>query len=158
MPRSLDLSRAPVLILAAAVSMAGCRSGSSGEPPADPGPSMPPPAAAAGPAGTVTERDVQDVRMVRAEEMLRGRVAGVEVLDLPGGGISVRIRGVTSVSLSTEPLYVVDGMPVRAEAGGGLNWLNPRDIQRIEVLKDPSSTAFWGARGANGVVVITTKH
>jgi len=96
--------------------------------------------------------------MVRVEEMLRGRVAGVEVLDLPGGGISVRIRGVTSVGLSTEPLYVVDGMPVRAEAGGGLNWLNPRDVQRIEVLKDPGSTAFWGSRGANGVVLITTKH
>ena len=156
MPRSPDLARVPVLILAAAVSLAGCRSGSPGQP--DPGPSVPPPAVAAAPAGAVTDRDVQDVRMVRVEEMLRGRVAGVEVLDLPGGGISVRIRGVTSVGLSTEPLYVVDGMPVRAEAGGGLNWLNPRDVQRIEVLKDPGSTAFWGSRGANGVVLITTKH
>jgi TonB-dependent SusC/RagA subfamily outer membrane receptor len=62
------------------------------------------------------------------------------------------------VNLSTEPLYVVDGMPVAAEPGGALKWLAPSDIQRIEVLKDPASTAFYGSRGANGVIVVTTKH
>ncbi|HEV7586539.1 MAG TPA: TonB-dependent receptor plug domain-containing protein [Longimicrobium sp.] len=150
--------RAPahVLILVVTLSAAACRT--SGEAKPDPGPSMPPPAVAAAPAGVVTDEDVQDMKVMNVEEMLRGRIAGVEVLTLPSGGISVRIRGRTSVNSGTEPLYVVDGMPVRAEAEGALTWLNPRDVQRIEVLKDPGSTAFWGSRGANGVIVITTKH
>jgi len=155
MPRPTHLARASV-ILAATLAAAACRSGSPGAP--DPGPSMPPPAAAAGPAGVVTDADVHDAKVVNVEEMLRGRIAGVEVVTLPSGGISVRIRGATSLTQSTEPLFVVDGIPVHAETGGALTWLSPRDVQRIEVLKDPGSTAFWGSRGANGVIVITTKH
>ena len=141
-----------VLLLAASA----CRS--SGEAKPDPGPSLPPPAVAAAPAGEVTDEDVKDVRVVRAEELLVGRFAGVEVLPLPGGGVSVRIRGATSLSLSTEPLYVVDGMPINAEPGGALKWLAPQDIHKIEVLKDIGSTAFYGVRGANGVILVTTKH
>jgi TonB-dependent SusC/RagA subfamily outer membrane receptor len=155
MSRSPYVARA-VSILAATLALGACRSPSSGKP--DPGPSMPPPAAAAAPASVVTDADVQDVKVVNVEEMLRGRIAGVEVFSLPSGGISVRIRGATSLTQSSEPLFVVDGMPVQAEAGGALTWLSPRDVQRIEVLKDPGSTAFWGSRGANGVIVITTKH
>jgi TonB-dependent SusC/RagA subfamily outer membrane receptor len=145
-----------IVILAVTLAAGACRSGSPGKP--DPGPSMPPPATAAAPASVVTDADVQDVKVINVEEMLRGRIAGVEVFSLPSGGISVRIRGATSLTQSSEPLFVVDGMPVQAEAGGALTWLSPRDVQRIEVLKDPGSTAFWGSRGANGVIVITTKH
>jgi len=146
-----------VLALAAALAAAGCRSG----PPGEPAPEPPPPegtAVAAAPAGTLTAEDVRDRRVARAEELLTGRFAGVEVIQVPGGGISVRIRGATSVTLSTEPLFVVDGVPVNAEPGGALKWLAPQDIARIEVLKDIGSTAFYGVRGANGVILITTKH
>jgi TonB-dependent SusC/RagA subfamily outer membrane receptor len=155
MSRSPYVARA-VSVLAATLAAGACRSGSPGQP--DPGPSMPPPAVAAAPASVVTDEDVGDTKVVNVEEMLRGRIAGVEVLTLPSGGISVRIRGATSLTQSSEPLFVVDGMPVQTEAGGALTWLSPRDVQRIEVLKDPGSTAFWGSRGANGVIVITTKH
>ena len=143
-------------VLAALLAASACRS--SGEAKPDPGPSLPPPAVVAATAGELTDEDVKDVRVVRAEELLVGRFAGVEVIPLPGGGVSVRIRGATSVSLSTEPLYVVDGMPIHAEPGGALKWLAPRDIAKIEVLKDIGSTAFYGVRGANGVILITTKH
>jgi TonB-dependent SusC/RagA subfamily outer membrane receptor len=141
-------------VLAAAV-VSAC-----GPPPAEPSPdpSMPPPAIAAAPVDTLNGDEVQDLNVTQTEEMLAGRFAGVEVLRLPGGGISVRIRGQTSVSASTEPLFVIDGMPVNAEPGGALRWLNPRDVQRIEVLKDIGSTAFYGVRGANGVILITTRH
>jgi iron complex outermembrane receptor protein len=147
-----------VAILAAALSGAAC----GGAPPANPGPDDgswdPPPAAAAGSAGVLTSKDVERTRVTRAEELLEGRFAGVQVTRLASGGISVQIRGATSVSLNTEPLYVIDGIPVEAEPGGALKWLNPHDIDRIEVLKDPGSTAFYGVRGANGVILITLKH
>src|SRR6476619_2119936 len=91
-------------IFAALLAASACRT--SGEAKPDPGPSLPPPAVAAAPRGEVTEEDVKDVHVVRAEELLIGRFAGVEVLPLPSGGVSVRIRGATSLSLSTEPLYV----------------------------------------------------
>src|SRR5438270_930813 len=80
----------------------------------------------------------------------------------PGGGVAVRIRGGTSVNASNDPLYVVDGVPL--QVGGGvsagrnpLNFLNPNDIESVSVLKDASATAIYGSRGANGVVIITTK-
>ena len=161
MTRSPRPARAPFLalaaVLAAVLAAAGCHR-ATGEPPPNPDPFVPPPAAAAGPTDSVSAGDVRGLRVTRAEEMLVGRFAGVEVLPIPGGGISVRIRGATSVGQSTEPLFVVDGMPIHAEPGGALKWLAPQDIQRIEVLKDPGSTAFWGSRGANGVIVVTTKH
>jgi iron complex outermembrane receptor protein len=108
---------------------------------------------------SVEKIDADDHRhpMTRAEEMLEG-VPGVQLLRAPGGGIWVRIRGVNSIYGSNEPLYVVDGMPVQVNPGQGLSWLNPRDIATIEVLKDASSTAIYGSRGANGVVIITTKR
>jgi len=140
----------------AVLALPACRT--SGEVYPDPGPSTPPPAVAAAAAGEVTEEDVKDVRVTRTEELLVGRFPGVEVIPLAGGGISVRIRGATSWNLSTEPLYVIDGLPINAEPGGALKWLPPQDVHRIEVLKDPGSTAFYGVRGANGVILITTKH
>ena len=155
MPRLPIIPRA-ACVAVAALAVGACRSSSSAKP--DPGPSTPPPAAAAARPGTVEAEDVKDMRVARAEELLIGRFPGVEVIPIAGGGVSVRIRGATSVALSTEPLYVVDGMPIHAEPGGALKWLDPHDIQRIEVLKDIGSTAFYGIRGANGVILITTKH
>ena len=110
------------------------------------------------------------------DQILQGRAAGVQVTQnagSPGSGISVRIRGTNSLRGNNEPLYVVDGVIISSAgedvnpAGGvgnsgqevqnGLNGLNPRDIESIEVLKDASATAIYGSRGANGVVLITTK-
>ena len=96
---------------------------------------------------------------------LQGRVAGVQVVQnssAPGGNVSVRIRGTNSIRGSSEPLYIIDG--VQVSNGGGVNDLsplstiNPNDIESVEVLKDASSTAIYGARGANGVVIVTTKR
>jgi TonB-linked SusC/RagA family outer membrane protein len=93
---------------------------------------------------------------VTMEQGLQGLAAGVQVVRTSGspeGGTSVRIRGTATINNSAEPLYVVDGIMV----GTNANFLNPNDIEAIEVLKDASSTAIYGARGANGVVMITTK-
>ncbi len=109
-------------------------------------------------ATTSTVRDTSDWRgayPLRAEELLT-RFPGVEVLQVPGGRISVRIRGTSSL-LNAEPLYVVDGMVVDP-LGPGLLGINPAEIARIEVLKDAAATAFYGMRGSNGVVLITMKH
>lgn len=111
--------------------------------------------------GAVSSVDPEEERerrpITRVEEMLSG-VSGVRVMNLPGGGIRVQIRGTTSVYGSNEPLYVIDGMPVELSSGQGLNWLNPADIDAIDVLKDASATAIYGSRGANGVVIIKTKR
>jgi TonB-dependent starch-binding outer membrane protein SusC len=72
--------------------------------------------------------------------------------------VSVRIRGINTFMGSTEPLYVIDGVPIQAGPGGGLVGINAHDIASIEVLKDPVSESFYGVRGANGVIVIRTKH
>jgi len=86
-----------------------------------------------------------------------GKFTGVEVFQGPNGLI-VRIRGGSSINSSNEPLFVIDDMAVEPGPGGALVGLNPNDIEKIEVLKDIGSTARWGVRGANGVVLITTKR
>lgn len=104
------------------------------------------------------------------ESLLQGQVAGLVVSESsePGGGIGISIRGVNSMLGGTQPLYVIDGIPTspvsdaQGNIGTGqqqsnLGFLNPNDIEKIEVLKDAAATAIYGARGANGVVVITTK-
>jgi TonB-dependent SusC/RagA subfamily outer membrane receptor len=91
-------------------------------------------------------------------DMLDARFPGVEVRRLAAGGMSVRIRGVRTFNGDAEPLYVVDGIPQHPRAAGALNDIDPRDVQSIEVLKDAGSTAVYGARGANGVILITTKR
>jgi TonB-linked SusC/RagA family outer membrane protein len=91
-----------------------------------------------------------------AAQALQGKTAGVQVAQTskaPGGSISVRVRGSNSISSTNEPLYVVDGFPTTE----GLN-INPNDIESMQILKDASATAIYGARGANGVVLITTKR
>jgi len=94
----------------------------------------------------------------RVDQMLQGRVAGAEVVSTngePGAATSIRIRGSRSISASNEPLYDVDGV---MEGISNINELNPNDIKSIEVLKDASSTAIYGSRGSNGVIIITTKQ
>lgn len=110
------------------------------------------------------------------DQLLQGRAAGVQVTQnagAPGSGISVKIRGTNSLRGNNEPLYVIDGVIISSAgedvlaAGGvgnsgqenqnGLNGINPRDIESIQILKDASATAIYGSRGANGVVLITTK-
>jgi len=106
----------------------------------------------------ITAQDIEQSPGEPIEKILMGRVAGVVVTSTPGGGIAVRIRGTTSILGNNEPLYVVDGIPIQAGPGGALVGINPYDIESIEVLKDAASTAMWGVRGANGVIVIKTKR
>ena len=110
---------------------------------------------------------------VSLEKGLQGRLTGVNVVSndgAPGGGISIQIRGTNSFQGSTEPLYVIDGVPISDSNDDTINFdssspnysnalssLNPNDIASIEILKDASATAIYGSRGANGVVLITTK-
>lgn len=102
------------------------------------------------------------------DNALRGQIAGVVVTQTdgaPGGGASIRIRGTSSINGTNEPLYVIDGVPLISESVGDgygvkinpLSSLNSNDIESIEVLKDASATAIYGARGANGVILVTTK-
>ncbi len=107
---------------------------------------------------TVTAEDIQRTPGKPIEELLMSRFPGVQVTRAPGGGIAIRIRGATSIHGSNEPLYVIDGVSMRPGPGGGLAGINPYDIESIEVLKDPADTTMYGVRGANGVVVITTKR
>ena len=108
--------------------------------------------------GAVASVDAKDLTVVPATnfaQQLQGRVAGVQVGTdgQPGGDVSVRIRGVGSITGSSDPLYIIDGVPTQ----GGLNQLNPNDIESLQVLKDAASASIYGARASNGVVIITTK-
>jgi iron complex outermembrane receptor protein len=114
----------------------------------------------------VSDSEFNKGRIVSPQMLIQGKVAGVQVVDNndPGGGLSIRIRGATSVNASSEPLYVIDGVPLGTGAGGGLsagrdplNFLNPNDIENITVLRDASAAAIYGSNAANGVVIITTK-
>lgn len=109
----------------------------------------------AGSVAVMDNKSYKDQPVTRISEALQGRVSGVQVENsgVPGGDIRIRVRGANSVNLSNEPLYVVDGI-VRE---GGLSGINTDDIKSIQVLKDASSTAIYGSRGANGVVLVTTK-
>ena len=127
-------------------------------PPASAPPGAPSEEVTASAVSTVSAADLHGIPAAQVEELLEGRSAGVRVIRLPSGGISVQIRGRSSIYGDTEPLYVVDGMPVQVTTGRGLLWLNPGDVERIDILKDAGATAMYGVRGANGVVVITTRH
>lgn len=114
---------------------------------------------------SVTPEEFNTGRVVSAEQLIQAKVAGVQVVDSgePGAEVKVRIRGGTSLNASNEPLFVVDGVPLAV--GGGLsagrnplNFLNPDDIESMTVLKDASATAIYGSRGANGVIIVTTKR
>ena len=104
----------------------------------------------------VKAEDLEDMPVVRLEQSLQGRTSGVRVTSSsgqPGAGATVRIRGTTTIG-DSNPLYIVDGVPIE----GGIDFLNQNDIESIEVLKDAASAAIYGARAANGVVLVTTKQ
>lgn len=105
---------------------------------------------------SVKAKDFENSQITRIENVLQGRTSGVTVTSSsgsPGAGSTVRIRGTTSIN-NSDPLYVVDGMPVD---NGGIDYLNAGDIESIEVLKDAASAAIYGARAASGVIMVTTK-
>lgn len=109
-----------------------------------------------GSVSTVGARNFGDQPVKSVSDILQGRSSGVEVTTvsgMPGASAKVRIRGTTSINKSSDPLYVIDGII----SSSGLDGLNPQDIQSMEILKDASSTAVYGSRGANGVVLVTTK-
>ena len=119
-----------------------------------------------GAVSAVTDSQFNTGRIVSPQMLIQSKVPGVQVVDNndPGGGLSVRIRGATSVTASSEPLYVVDGVPLGTGAGGGLsagrdplNFLNTNDIENMTVLRDASAASIYGTNAANGVVLITTK-
>lgn len=91
-------------------------------------------------------------------ERLAARVPGVQVSRAADGGLSIRIRGGSSINGSNEPLYILDGVPIQPGPNGSLSGINPNDIDRIEVLKDAASTTMYGSRGANGVIRIYTRR
>lgn len=112
----------------------------------------------------LTSKDFNKGPIVSAQSLISGKVAGVNVIagsGAPGEGQTINIRGTGSLSLTSEPLYVIDGIPLDNGGVGGsrnpLNFINPNDIETFVVLKDASSTAIYGSRAANGVVLITTK-
>jgi len=107
---------------------------------------------------TVTSEDLDQNPSQSIERALQGHIAGVVVTQNAEGGISVRIRGQTTINGNTEPLFIIDGLPIEAGPGGSLVGINPHDIASIEVLKDAASLAFYGVRAANGVIIIKTKH
>ena len=110
-----------------------------------------------GSAKTVSGEKVAAISTSNVTNALQGKAAGVQVVNgsgQPGTGATIRIRGVGSINGGTTPLYVVDGAPYETDV---MNMMNPHDIETITVLKDAAATAIYGARGANGVVLITTK-
>ena len=162
---SRDLLGPPLrLVLPAALALAACHRG------AGPKPTLPesgggdsvqvaygtqPRQTATGGNSTVEGSVVRQGTVTSMADMLEGRVPGLEVRRLSGGGISLRIRGERSLLKGGEPLLVVDGIPVEGNGGGLLADMDPRDVKRVQVLKDAGSLAAYGSRGANGVLLIT---
>jgi TonB-linked SusC/RagA family outer membrane protein len=125
-----------------------------------------------GAVSSIKAKDITNSGAVSIEQALAGKAAGVIVTQssgMPGAGANIKIRGINSLN-GSEPLYVVDGTPINNSSAGSLNsedeasgsisplsMINPADIQSIEILKDASATAIYGSRGANGVILITTK-
>jgi TonB-linked SusC/RagA family outer membrane protein len=117
---------------------------------------------ATGSVEAITEKEFTKGNIVTPENLLSGRVAGVSITTsgAPGSGSQIRIRGGSSLNASNNPLIVVDGLPMSGTAGGSrgvLATINPNDIESFSILKDASATAIYGSRGANGVIIITTK-
>ena len=128
-----------------------------------------------GSVSSLKKDDFQPGVVASVDELLLGRAAGVQVIQAsaePGGAMAIRVRGASSINAGNEPLYVIDGLPIdNSQVSGGtgleipgtrtprnpLSTLNPADIESIEILKDASATAIYGARGANGVILISTK-
>lgn len=111
-----------------------------------------------GSVASLSGEELEQQRVSRVEELIRDRLPGVQVRRLPNGDYSFRIRGTRSLVGNNEPLLVVDGMPISPQVmQAALAGIAPSDVHRIDVLKDAGSTAAYGSRGANGVILITTK-
>lgn len=134
---------------------------------------------------SIRSKDIENLKQTTVDQMIQGKAAGVTLTNnsgQPGSSVSIKIRGATSISGTNEPLYIIDGVPVSGDATGKsmsgrpiagndfssggqsgnnavspLSMLNPNDIASIDILKDASATAIYGSRGANGVIIITTK-
>ena len=130
---------------------------------------------ATGAVSAINSEDFNSGIIASPEQLIQGKTAGVQITQSsgePGAGVNIRIRGANSIRSNNSPLFVVDGVPLSSESttpGGGditggenasrnpLNFINPQDIESISILKDASATAIYGSRGANGVVIVTTK-
>ena len=109
-----------------------------------------------GSVSSISDKQIANIPVSNVSEAMTGKMAGVNITTTegsPDADVKIRVRGGGSLSQDNSPLYIVDGMPIE----GGLDYLNPSDIESIEVLKDAASGAIYGARAANGVVMITTK-
>jgi TonB-dependent SusC/RagA subfamily outer membrane receptor len=109
-----------------------------------------------GSVSSVNSKQIKDIPVNSAAEALTGRLAGVQLTSTegkPGAEVTIRVRGGGSITQDNTPLYIIDGIQVE----NGLSVISPQDIESVDVLKDASATAIYGARGANGVVIITTK-
>lgn len=117
-----------------------------------------------GSVGIVSMKNVKDMPVAGPDQALAGQIAGIQVSTsngIPGGGPQVQVRGIGAVGAGSQPLYVVDGYPLASssdQVSDPMNAINPQDIESMAVLKDASATAIYGSRGANGVVLITTKR
>jgi TonB-dependent SusC/RagA subfamily outer membrane receptor len=121
--------------------------------------------AVTGSVASVKAEELKVMPVANLAQGLQGRVAGLDMRQnsgTPGGNITIRIRGTNSINGSSEPLYVIDGIQISATSGinaaNPLSQINPSDIESVEVLKDAAATAVYGARAANGVVLITTRR
>src|SRR5258708_25857525 len=119
-----------------------------------------------GSASKLSAKDFNPGSIISPQQLIASKVAGVQVVDnnQPGGGISIRIRGQASITAGSEPLYVVDGVPLGTGSGAGisagsdpLNFINPNDIESITVLKDAAAAAIYGTNASNGGVLLTTQ-
>ena len=123
--------------------------------------------ASTGSVGEVKGSEIQNIPETSIEKMLSGKVAGVQVTATsgqPGASTQIRIRGISSINAGTEPLYVIDGVPVMSgnqsyftNTGNALSSLNPNDVKSMTILKDAAASSIYGSRAANGVILITTK-
>ncbi len=134
-----------------------------------------------GAISSVSSKDIANIPQVSIDQMLQGKAAGLTIQQnsgAPGSNTSVHIRGISSLSGTNEPLYVIDGIAISGDANNSsttgkspqlapnngengvspLTFLNPSDIESIDILKDASATAIYGSRGSNGVIIITTKR
>lgn len=118
-----------------------------------------------GAVSSINSKAIESSGSITIDQALQGRLAGVQMVQntgLPGGGSSIQIRGMGSINSSNEPIYVIDGVIIDGATGtvtdNALSGINPSDIESVEVLKDASATAIYGAQGANGVIIITTKQ
>src|SRR5215467_4593708 len=147
------MSRPPVrfvVFVVAAIVTSACSSGGASTPSTSPKPD-------ASKRNTVGADAIASSSGEPIEKILAGRVAGVQLGHAADGSLTVQIRGATSWNSDNQPLYIIDGVPITPGLNGALSGINPYDIEKIEVLKDPAKTAMYGSRGANGVILIKMK-